>query len=311
MSSGQSGGRWTATTGPVCRSRQPDSRPLRQPKTGGMAGRAVAGRLSSAAMATLFAQVDGRGDRTVVLLNGVMMTVASWIPVVRRLTAGARVVRMDFRGQWLTAGRPPAEAGEHAADVVETLDGLGVERADLVGTSFGGMIAGVVAARWPERVRSWTAMASPDHFDEAMLAEIERWRRAAAACAGGSDPAVLAELMEEVMYSEGWRRGHGRELRIRKGFFARLPPSWFAGLDGLLRSAPTADLRPLLPDVACPTLVVAASDDGFVPTARVRALAEGVAGARFELLEGAGHGVVIEQPGRVAECVLGWLSELR
>jgi pimeloyl-ACP methyl ester carboxylesterase len=62
--------------------------------------------------------------------------------------------------------------------------------------------------------------------------------------------------------------------------------------------------------VACPALVVAAELDGFIPLARTRALAEGIRGARFVLVEGAGHAVVVEQPRRLAGLCLEFLEGL-
>jgi 3-oxoadipate enol-lactonase len=55
-------------------------------------------------------------------------------------------------------------------------------------------------------------------------------------------------------------------------------------------------------------LVVAAEFDGFVPLDRVRDLAESIGGARFEVIKGAGHAVVIEQPQRVVELCLDFLG---
>jgi len=60
--------------------------------------------------------------------------------------------------------------------------------------------------------------------------------------------------------------------------------------------------------VRCPTLVVAAELDGFIPLARTRALAEGIRGARFILIEGAGHAVVVEQPRLVASLCLDFIA---
>jgi lipase len=62
------------------------------------------------------------------------------------------VVAPDLRGHGGSGAEPPWRAQTHVADVLETLDGLGVDRADWVGYSFGGLIAATVAAATPERV---------------------------------------------------------------------------------------------------------------------------------------------------------------
>ena len=55
-------------------------------------------------------------------------------------------------------------------------------------------------------------------------------------------------------------------------------------------------------------MVVAAEFDAFVPLERARGLAESIGGARFEVIQGAGHAVVVEQPKRVADLCLEFLG---
>lgn len=66
--------------------------------------------------------------------------------------AGYRAVAVDLPG----FGEAALERGPvaHWEDVVETMDGLGIERAALVGNSFGGAVALRVAALHPERISS-------------------------------------------------------------------------------------------------------------------------------------------------------------
>jgi len=85
---------------------------------------------------------------------------------------------------------------------------------------------------------------------------------------------------------------------------------WFEGLIGLLDSAHSLRLREELSRVRCPAMVVAAEHDGFVPLDRARGLAEAIIGARFEIIEGAGHAVVVEKPDRVVELCLDFLGTL-
>ena len=55
---------------------------------------------------------------------------------------------------------------------------------------------------------------------------------------------------------------------------------------------------------------MASEFDGFVSVAEVRELAEGIKGARFEIIEGAGHAVIVEKPDRVVELCLEFLGAL-
>ncbi|MFB9394128.1 alpha/beta fold hydrolase [Streptomyces coeruleoprunus] len=103
---------------------------------------------------TLFHETAGDGP-AVVFLHSSVADSRMWEPQWRPLAeAGHRVVRCDFRG----FGRTPLPVTEPdgvvrpAQDVLDLLDALGIERAALVGASFGGGVAVEIAARHPERV---------------------------------------------------------------------------------------------------------------------------------------------------------------
>jgi len=257
----------------------------------------------------IFHLIDGAG-KPLVLLNGIAMSAVSWEVVARPLAKHYRVVRCDFRGQLMTPVPPPENVAEHADDVVALLDDLGIEAAHIVGTSFGGVIGTLVAARHPDRVRSLTTIASADGFDEVMADEVARWRTACVASLDSSDRGHLSDILEPVVYSPAWVEKHRAERAQRRAQISALPDQWFRGLIGLLDSAHSLRLREELERVRCPTLVIAAELDAFVPLDRARGLAEAIEGASFMSIEGAGHAVVVERPGRVVELCLEFLRLL-
>jgi len=93
-----------------------------------------------------------------------------WAPLA---DAGHRVVRCDFRG----FGDTPAATSPHrdADDVLALLDALGIERAALVASSYGGRVALEAAARRPERVTAMALLCSgmPGHRPSAELAAFD------------------------------------------------------------------------------------------------------------------------------------------
>jgi pimeloyl-ACP methyl ester carboxylesterase len=257
----------------------------------------------------LFHHVDGVGE-PVLLLNGVAMSVAGWQPIAAPLSRRYQVIRCDFRGQLMTPVEPPADVAEHAADVVALLDHLDVEAAHLVGTSYGGVIGTLAAARWPDRVRSLISIASADGFDDVMAVEVARWREACLLSLQGEDRGLLSDAFEGAVYSPTWVESHRAERTERRRQVAALPDEWFQGLAGLLEHAPSISIRDALREVRCPTLIVAAELDRFVPFDRTRSLARRIEGAKFVLVEGAGPAVVVEQPDKVVEICLEFLEGL-
>lgn len=258
--------------------------------------------------AVLFHSSVGEGA-PLLLLNGIAMSALSWETVARPLAGHFRVIRCDFRGQLMTPGVPPPDVAGHADDVAALLDHLRLESVHVVGTSFGGVVGTLLAARHPERVRSLLTIASADGFDEEMAGEVVRWRQACVTSLEGADRGHLSDILEPVVYSPAWVEEHRAERAQRRAQIAALPERWFAGLIGLLDSAHSLRLHDELALVRCPTLVVAAELDAFVPFDRARGLAEAIAGARFEIIEGAGHAVVVENPKAIVKVCLEFLSK--
>ena len=94
-----------------------------------------------------------------------------------RWSAHHRVVAPDLRGHGRSGYDPPWTFETHIADLIETLDGLGIDDADWVGHSFGGRLILELSARHPERIRR-AVLLDPaihvlPHIAEAM-AELER-----------------------------------------------------------------------------------------------------------------------------------------
>ncbi|ORT60841.1 alpha/beta hydrolase [Streptomyces sp. CB03238] len=118
---------------------------------------------------TISHDVAGDGPVVVLLHSGVCdrrMWDPQWPALI---AAGHRVVRCDFRG----FGRTPAPDRPHndAEDVLDLLDALGIERATLVASSYGGRVALEIAARRPDRVSSMALLcpALPGHEPSAEL----------------------------------------------------------------------------------------------------------------------------------------------
>lgn len=97
----------------------------------------------------------GRGPE-VVLVHGLASDLAFWyLGVARILAATHTVTAFDLRGHGYS-DMPPSgyTSADLAADTLELMNYLEIERAHLVGHSFGGSVALEVALAWPERVAS-------------------------------------------------------------------------------------------------------------------------------------------------------------
>lgn len=239
-------------------------------------------------------RVDGEGP-PLLLLNGGMMSLSAWEPVARRLAERHRVIRCDFRGQLLSPGAPPARMEGHAEDLVRLLDELSIPRVDVVAASFGAYVGLLLAALHPERVASVLAATVTDAVDGSMGEGSDALAAAVREALAGGDRSKVYDHIVSIAYSPAWQETHREELAARRALMGLLPQAWFAGLDGLLRALAAVDLKPYLPKIACPVLVVAAECDSAMPLARTEAAARAIPGADLVVVPGAGHAVSVEK----------------
>jgi 3-oxoadipate enol-lactonase len=251
----------------------------------------------------------GAGE-PLVLLNGGMMTYASWEPLAASLAERYRVVLCDFRGQLLTPGDAPRTLEGHVEDVVALLDHQGIDRPHMVGASFGAEVALLVAADHPGRAHSVVAITAADRADSGLLEGVTRLRTLVRDIRDGGDRAPFWEELVSEVYSPAFAAAHRDELAERGRQTLRLPDAWFTGLEGILDCLRDLDLTHRLPAVQCPALVVTAGRDRVIARERSRALAAALPGAVTAEHPESGHALVVEDPEWLAETCLAFLEQI-
>jgi pimeloyl-ACP methyl ester carboxylesterase len=186
--------------------------------------------------------------------------------------------------------RSPYAIADMAKDVTGLLDVLGIVRAHVIGVSMGGMIAQVVAARFPDRVRSLTSIMASSGNPGVSLGKPGALR----ALLRRPDPrdigAVTAHLVSlfGVIGSPGFAtdpallRGMCDRV-VRRGYY----PTGTARQ--LLAILAAGDRRRELEGVRAPTLVIHGTRDPLLPIAAGRDTARHIPGARLLEIEGMGH----------------------
>ncbi len=252
-------------------------------------------------------QVAGQGE-PLLLLNGGLMSLAAWEPIAAALMGTFRVVRCDLRGQLLSPGQAHPDLGGHVEDVALLLDALAIERAHVVGTSYGALVGLALAARHPTRAASIVAVTATDRITPEAWRESAPLLEACRAAARGGDARRLFELLQPGMFSPRYQAQNAALLAQRAGQMGLLPRAWFEGALGLLASLEGLDLGPELGRIRCPALVVAAAEDATFPEERSRALAAAIPGAELSVVPGSGHALVVEAPELLLERLRAFLA---
>lgn len=268
------------------------------------------GRGAATGASLLTHRSKGTGE-PVLLLNGGMMSMGAWDPVAAILEADFRVIRCDFRGQLLSPGTPPATMAGHAEDVRALLEHLAPGPVHVLAASFGALAGLLLAARHPALVRSLAVITATERVLPESSEAIEAMKAAALQAARGGDGGRVYDLLRDQAFSAAYLEANRESLSARRAQVAALPRAWFEGLAGLLGAMDGLDLRADLRLIRCPALVVGAERDATFPIAHSRALADGIAGARLEVVADSGHALVAEQPARLIGIVREFLAGVR
>ena len=129
---------------------------------------------------SLYYERAGKGEETIVFLNGIGMTVSMWAPYVCRFSDRYQTLCHDFRGQ-LMSEKPegPYSMELHAQDVIALLDALGIEKAHWVGTSYGSEVAQILACTYPDRTRTLSVVTGVSELDTMLRTTALTWQSAA------------------------------------------------------------------------------------------------------------------------------------
>jgi len=186
-----------------------------------------------------------------------------------------------------------------AEDAQNILDGLGVKVADIYGSSYGGAIAQHVALAHPDRVRSLallgTAACSPRELEA----------RAAAAEGQGMDaqvaPSVTRWFLPETIAEDRWSVRYARAC-VRRSQVAEWSAAW--------RAMSKLDVLDRLRGLDMPTLVLSGAQDLSTPPEVMRPIAETLPHAQFVSIDPGSHLMALEQPGAVAEALIGFRVDI-
>jgi 3-oxoadipate enol-lactonase len=242
-------------------------------------------------------RLDGPPDAPALLLiNSLGADLSMWDPQLPALSARFRVIRYDARGH----GRSPVPPGRYALDdlgrdALDLLDRLGVARAHVCGLSLGGMTAMWLAAHAPERVDRLVLFCT-----SALLGPPAGWAERAAKVRAGGTGAVAGAVVGRWL-TPGYAAAHPGQVRRLREMVAATPPIGYAGACAAIEEM---DLRPDLPGIVAPTLVVAGADDPATPPAHGAAIAAAIPGARLEIVAGAAHLASYEQAATANRLIL-------
>lgn len=201
---------------------------------------------------------------------------------------------LDLPGHGKSEGVGEQTISGYANQVVRFMDAVGIRQAVLVGHSLGGAVALHIAFYQPERAQGLCLLASGAKLRVApVILEIS---------ADPSNFAQVAEMIREVAYSpQTDSRLAGRAVERFLETRPEVLHGDFLACDGF-------DMREQLVQIRQPALILVGSDDRMTPPAYSQYLASKMVNARLQVIENAGHMLIIEKPRQVAAALVSFLD---
>jgi 3-oxoadipate enol-lactonase len=248
------------------------------------------------------------GDPAIVLLHGLLFDGGMWRGQIEPFSAMGRVLVFDGPGHGKSEPPPRFMLEEHADAIFDAFGDLGVERAVIVGLSWGGMIGMRFALQHASNVAGLALL----------------------------DTSADAEPLGQKIKNRGFAALH-RRVGMPFGLFMKeVAPKMFAdrtiyerpdlvdaayrrcmGFDrrGLARAAVAVVVKRTsivdkLARIKAPTLVMCGSEDRATPPHYAETIAKGIPGARFVLLQGLGHMSPVEDSAAVNAHLVPFVREV-
>ena len=254
------------------------------------------------------------------LIMGLGMQLVAWHTefVASLVARGFRVIRFDNRDIGLSQrfdqlGVPnlvfdsikyavglkvtgPYTVADMADDTAGLLDALGIQSAHVCGASMGGMIAQQLAVRHPARVKSLTLMMTssgsrrlPGPTLKVRAALISRPQNANDIESVIAHYVRLYKLIGSPRYPASDAYLHERlGMSVRRSYRPQ------GTVRQMVAIAADGNRSALLSQIKLPTQVIHGQDDPLVPVAAGHDLAQKIAGAKLDLIEGMGHDLPVE-----------------
>ena len=235
-----------------------------------------------------------------ILINSLGTDFRIWLPLLDELTEEWSILLYDKRGHGLSGvGALPCSIDDHADDLIGLARHVGIRRAVICGLSVGGLIAQAAYRKKPEMVRK-IVLSDTAH----KVGTAEGWaQRIATVEAAGIEP--IADDILKLWFTKHFHERRKADLAGYRNMLIRQDRAGYAATCAAIRDA---DFTAFVSEIRVPVLCIVGDQDGSTPPDVVRATADMIPNARFEVIEHCGHIPCVEQPAAMARLLTEFIN---
>jgi pimeloyl-ACP methyl ester carboxylesterase len=253
----------------------------------------------------------GRPSGTpLVLLNRFRGTMDEWDPAfLDHVAAGRHVIVFDAAGVARSGGEAPARLSGWARNAAAFIEALGFRQVDLLGFSFGGLVAQELTLQRPDLVRRLAIVGSGAGYVEG--ANLRAKALEVATKPVNDDGDFLYLFFKDTPTSQAAGRDHLARLRLRADALSERvgETAWKAMLSaGSDVGTPDTSLLRRVGAIRQPVLVANGNEDVMIPTYQSYALAQAIPNARLIVYPDSGHAFLFQYPREFGDELLRFLG---
>jgi 3-oxoadipate enol-lactonase len=255
----------------------------------------------------MYYKVHGSGE-PIVLIHGLSMDSSTWFNQIPVLSQKYQVIVFDNRGVGQTDAPNEAYSTEMMADDAAALmKFLNVDNAHILGFSMGGMIAQIMALKYPELVKSLLLVATAARFPARAKHLVQIWLKML-------KENVSLEISTRdsflwVYTNEFFEHNETVAASVDRALNHPYPLSTH-GFAGQVAALMQHDTRSQISTISVPTLVLIGKDEILIPMEFSEELAARIPKAELVILEHGGHNCWMEFPESFNQTVMKFLEEV-
>jgi len=229
----------------------------------------------------------------VVLLHGAGGSHLSWPSGIRRMP-GYRVFALDLPGHGKSGGRGLQSIPRYTEVVLEWLESMDMHTAVFVGHSMGSAIAQILALDHPDHV-----------LGLALIGSATRMR---------VNPVLIEETAHETTFLNAvgkvisWSFSPQTPEELKAQVAMRLAQTRPSVLHSDFLACDAYDVTSRICEITQPALIISGKEDRMTPVRHAYFIADSLPNAQLQVIEGAGHMVMIEKPVEVANALSRFLA---
>ena len=249
------------------------------------------------------------GLPTLLLLNGIMMSMDSWTPFIKPLSDHVSLLLVDFYDQ----GKSASLDEDYTQDIQVTLilgllDHLNLNEVHVAGISYGASIAFQLTAREPSKVSSLMIFNGVMKTHDALKKIGDHWNQVAATLEGEA----YYQATIPMIYSDYFKTHQKTWMASRKKLLTEVfsNPAFLACMVRLTKSAETHDVTEALSSFKMPVLIIASDDDPLTPKEEQYAIVDRIKHAELITFYHTGHASMYERPTLFLHTIIGFIQSL-